>query len=77
MPLVYRMPSLDRALQVAAILLGNHVQAREEVRCSEPVLVVDDHSPLVDAAVHRLEPQAQLILPDGDDPARRPARPTD
>ena len=77
MPLVYRMPSLDRALQVAAILLGNHVQAREEVRCSEPFLVVEDHSPLVDAAIHRLEPQAQLIHPERDDPARRSARPSD
>ena len=77
MPLVYRMPSLDRALEVAAILLGNHVQAREEVRGSEPVLVVEDHSPLVDAAVHRLEPQAQLILPDEEEPDGRPARPTD
>ena len=37
MPLVYRMPSLDRALQVAAILLGNDVQAREEVRCSASI----------------------------------------
>ena len=76
MPLVYRMPSLDRALQVAAILLGNHVQAREEVRCSEPFLVVEDHSPLVDAAVHRLEPQAQRMLSEGEDPARRLTRPT-
>lgn len=76
MPFVYRMPSLDRALQVAAILLGNHVQAREEVRCSEPFLVVEDHSPLVDAAIHRLEPQAQRVPADGEGAARRPARPT-
>ena len=62
MSLVYRMPSMGRAIDVATILQVNQVDAREELRSCQPCLVVEGQSPHADAAVRRIEPQAELIL---------------
>jgi hypothetical protein len=57
MSLVYRMPSLDRAAYVAALLQGTQIEARGEMRSRQPFLVVEADSGKIDAAVHRIEPR--------------------
>ncbi|SDS55866.1 hypothetical protein SAMN04488543_1957 [Friedmanniella luteola] len=55
------MPTIDRAMQVAAILRRIHVDAREEMRSCEPLLVVEGHHGGIDEAVLRIEPTARLV----------------
>ena len=62
MPRSYRMPSLDRASYLAAILEGAQIHAFAEVRSSGPLLRVACDRRDLDDAIRCMEPQAQPVF---------------